>query len=121
MGGMKVLIVILVLVGLAVAVVTRPQAETPTYSAEFKRQAGETIDAIGRLERFTGAIPEFEVDRAIDALSRVAKTPADRNAISVILNYRHRLRMAQVTSSEKDLAALNKTRVDISAIEAGLR
>lgn len=98
-----------------------PHTPESPITPDFRKQTVATIAAIERLERFTGAIPEYEADKAMDDLRSLSDTYGEDNVLAVLANYKHMIRLANITGSEKDVAARERVRIDVRTIESRLR
>lgn len=120
MKNVVLTVILLVLCGV-LALGFWPSAPTSPISPEFRKQAVATIAAIERLERFTGATPEYEATKAMDDLRGMSDTYEEDNVLAVLANYKHVIRLANITEAEKDFAERERVRRDVRAVESRLR
>lgn len=103
---------------------------TPKYSADFKVKAQAALDAVERLQFYSGALPKYEAAKAMTELLHLSSNSVgEGNAYSVLANYKFAIAIAKIGTTRKEWAKsqgnqpfpdLDKARADVYAIRMNL-
>lgn len=88
-------------------------------SAEFDKQFKVTIDAIERYKVAAGwasPVADFEAEREIDTLKRMANTPAEQNVEEIAFNYLLAVDRERKSPTDRHERALDRSMADVVAV-----